>query len=142
MPEPESRQDRNARIIAEFRDNHGKVGEPFEGVPMILVHHKGRRSGVERVSPLAYQPLEGGWAIFASKGGAPTNPDWYFNLLAHPRTTIEVGDDTFDVVARETEGEERARIFAEQKRLMPVFAGYETKAVPRQIPVIVFEPAS
>lgn len=142
MPEPESRHDRNARIIAEFRGNHGKVGAPFEGVPMILIHHKGRRSGVERVSPLAYQPIDGGWAIFASKGGSPTHPDWYLNLVAHPHTTIEVGDDTFDVVAREARGPERERIWEEQKRLMPVFAGYETKAAPRQIPVIVFEPAS
>ncbi|MBO0691533.1 MAG: nitroreductase family deazaflavin-dependent oxidoreductase [Acidimicrobiaceae bacterium] len=141
MPESESRDDRNARIIAEFRSNHGKVGPPFEGVPMILVHHKGRRSGVERVNPLAYQPVEGGWAIFGSKGGAPTNPDWYLNLVAHPRTTVEVGDDTFDVVAREAQGEERERIFEEQKRLMPVFADYEAKAAPREIPVIVFEPA-
>lgn len=142
MPEPESREERNARIIAEFRGNHGKVGPPFEGVPMILIHHKGRRSGTERISPLAYQPVEGGWAIFASKGGAPTNPDWYHNLLAHPRITIEVGDDTFEVVAREAHGEERERIWAEQKRRMPVFEGYESKAAPREIPVIVFEPAT
>jgi deazaflavin-dependent oxidoreductase (nitroreductase family) len=142
MPEPESREVRNARIIDEFRSNHGKVGAPFEGVPIVLVHHQGRRSGVERVSPLAYQPIEGGWAVFASKGGAPTNPDWYLNLLAHPRTTIEVGDDAFDVVAREVQGEERGRIWEEQKRRMPVFAGYETSAAPRQIPVVVFEAAT
>jgi len=142
MPEPESRQERNDRIIAEFRSNHGKVGEPFEGVPMILIHHQGRRSGVERVTPLAYQPIDGGWAIFASKAGGPTNPDWYLNLLAHPHTKIEVGDNTFDVVAREVQGEERERIWEEQKRRMPVFAGYETSAAPRQIPVVVFESAT
>jgi deazaflavin-dependent oxidoreductase (nitroreductase family) len=141
MPETEDRHARNARIIDEFHANHGRVGAPFEGVPMILVHHRGRKSGTERVSPLAYQPLEGAWAVFASKGGAPTHPDWYRNLVANPRTTIEVGDDTFEVVAHVAEGDERQRIWSEQKRRMPGFAEYETKAAPRVIPVVVFEPA-
>jgi deazaflavin-dependent oxidoreductase (nitroreductase family) len=138
----DERLDRNARIIDEFRANHGVVGGPFEGAPMILIHHQGRKTGTERVSPLVYQPIEGGWAIFASKGGSPADPEWYLNLVAHPDTTIEVGDDTFEVVARTAEGDEREQIWAEQKRRMPGFADYEVKAAPRQIPVVVFEPAA
>jgi deazaflavin-dependent oxidoreductase (nitroreductase family) len=132
--------DWNNNITAEFRANHGQVGGQFEGAPMILIHHTGRKSGVERINPLVYQPVEGGWAIFASKGGAPAHPAWYLNLVDNPKTTIEIGDDTIAVVARVAEGEERERIWTEQKRLMPGFADYEVKAAPRQIPVVIFEP--
>ncbi|MGH8919222.1 MAG: nitroreductase family deazaflavin-dependent oxidoreductase [Actinomycetes bacterium] len=134
--------DWNTRIIEEFRANGGKVGGQFAGAPIILVHHLGRRSGVERVNPLVYLPVEGGYAVFASKAGAPTHPDWYRNLVAHPATTVEVGDQTTPVVAREATGDERQRIFARQKELMPGFAEYETSAAPRLIPVVVLEPAT
>jgi deazaflavin-dependent oxidoreductase (nitroreductase family) len=134
--------DFNEQIIAQFRANHGIVGAPFEGRPMVLVHHKGRRTGTERVNPLVYQKVEGGWAIFASKGGEPVDPAWYLNLVANPHTTIEVADDTIEVTAREVHGEERERIWSEQKRLMPGFADYEKTAAPREIPVLVFEPQS
>jgi deazaflavin-dependent oxidoreductase (nitroreductase family) len=134
--------DWNDNITAEFRANHGQVGGQFEGAPMILIHHRGRKSGAERVNPLVYQPVEGGWAIFASKGGSPEHPAWYLNLVANPKTTIEVGDDTIEVVARVAEGDERDRIWAEQKRLMPGFADYEVKAAPRAIPVVIFEPVA
>jgi deazaflavin-dependent oxidoreductase (nitroreductase family) len=92
--------DFNQKIIAEFRANGGKVGGQFEGAPMVLLHHRGAKTGTERVNPLVYRPVGDDIAIFASKGGAPTNPDWYHNVVAHPETTIEVGPDTVAVVAR------------------------------------------
>jgi len=109
---------------------------------MLLVHHKGRKSGTERVSPLVYQPVGGKWAVFASKAGAPTDPDWYLNLVANPRTTIEVGGDTFHVVARTATGAERDAIWDNQKKAMPQFAEYEVKAGKRRIPVVIFESVS
>jgi deazaflavin-dependent oxidoreductase (nitroreductase family) len=135
-----ARNDWNSRIIDEFKANDGKVGGPYEGQPMILVHHRGRKSGVERVNPMIYQPVDGGYAVFASKAGAPVHPDWYRNLVANPTTTVEVGTQTVAVVARELTGEERHLIWERQKRDSPNFADYETKAAPRTIPVLVFEP--
>jgi deazaflavin-dependent oxidoreductase (nitroreductase family) len=133
--------DPNQAVIDEFRANEGRAGGFFEGKSLALVHHKGAKSGTERVNPLAAQPLEdGSLAIFASKGGAPTHPDWYYNLLAHPETMVEFGTETFPVRARVAEGEERRRIYEEQKRVWPTFAEYEeqTKGI-REIPVIVLE---
>lgn len=131
--------DRNAKIIEEFRGNEGRVGGIFEGHPILLLHHTGAKTGTPRVNPLAYQPLDGDrWAVFGSKGGAPTNPDWYHNLIAHPDVAIEVGTDTIDVTARVAEGEERTGIWEKQKKLMPGFAGYELKTA-RQIPVVILE---
>jgi deazaflavin-dependent oxidoreductase (nitroreductase family) len=131
----------NQTIIDEFRANDGRVGGRFEGRPLLLLHHTGARSGVERVNPLAYQALEdGSWAVFGSKGGGPTNPDWYHNLRRNPRATIEVGTETHHVVARVADGEERERIWTRQKELMPGFADYE-RTTSRQIPVVVLEPA-
>ena len=133
--------DWNTQVIEDFRAHQGRVGGQFEGAPMILVHHRGRRSGVERVSPMVYQALEGGYAVFASKAGAPTDPDWYRNLVAHPDTTVEVGAETIPVRVREAAGEERESIWTAQKAAMPGFAEYETKAAPRVIPVLVLERA-
>ncbi len=130
--------DFNQRIIEEFRANGGRVGGPFEGAPMLLLHTTGARSGAERVSPVVYQPDDGGWVVFASKGGAPTNPDWFHNLRAHPDATIEVGTDTVPVVARVAEGDERERLWSRQKERMPGFADYEQKTT-REIPVVVLE---
>jgi deazaflavin-dependent oxidoreductase (nitroreductase family) len=130
--------DFNEKIIDEFRANAGKVAGPFEGAPVILLHHKGAKTGTERVSPLVYQPVGDGFAIFGSKGGAPTNPDWYHNLLANPRTTVEVGTDTIDVTAREATGAERDPIWEKQKQLMSGFADYE-RATSRKIPVVLLE---
>lgn len=135
------RNDWNAKVIEEFRANEGRVGGDFEGAPMILIHHTGRSSGTERINPVVYLPLDRGYAVFASKAGAPDHPDWYLNLMAHPQTTVEVGADTVAVTAREASGEERQRIWEQQKQVMPGFAEYETKAAPRVIPVVVFEPA-
>jgi deazaflavin-dependent oxidoreductase (nitroreductase family) len=128
----------NQKIIDEFRSNEGRVGGPFEGLPLLLLQHTGGKSGVERINPLAYQELENGFAVFASKGGSPTNPDWYHNLLANPRVRVEVGDKTYDVVARVPDSEERSRIWEEQKRRAPGFADYEKKTS-RQIPVVILE---
>jgi deazaflavin-dependent oxidoreductase (nitroreductase family) len=132
--------DFNSNIIDEFRANDGKVGGPFEGAPMILLHHQGAKTGTERVNPLVYQPVGDNFAIFASKGGAPTNPQWYRNLTAHPDTTVEIGTETYVVKARELGPEEREPIWAKQKELMPGFADYESKAAGvREIPVILLE---
>ena len=131
----------NDKIIEEFRANEGRVGGPFEGHLIVLLHHRGAKTGTERVSPLAAQALgDGKWAVFASKGGAPTNPAWFHNLVANPDVTIEVGTGTIAVTARVTEGEEREAIWTKQKQLMPGFASYEKKTT-RQIPVIVLETA-
>ena len=135
-------QDFNARIIDEFRANEGRVGPPFEGVPILLLHHRGAKTGTERVSPLAYQPLgDGAMAVFGSKGGAPTNPDWYHNIQANPQATVEVGTDTIEIVARVAEGDERERIWEKQKQDRPAFAEYEL-STPRQIPVVILERAT
>jgi len=138
MSDTASANDWNRRIIEEFRGNAGKVGGPFEGAPMLLLHHEGARTGIERVNPLVYQPVGEGFAVFASKAGAPTNPDWYHNLIANPEATVEVGEDTVRVRARVAEGEERERIWTKQKQDRPNFADYE-KQTSRQIPVVILQ---
>ena len=133
----------NQGVIDEFRANAGVVGGYFEGRDMILVHNTGAKSGKEYITPLVYQQLDGGdMAIFASYGGAPTNPAWFGNIVANPELTVEVGAETFVVKARVAEGEERDRIWEQQKVDVPGFAAYEGKAAPRQIPVIVLERVS
>ena len=132
--------DHNRAIIDEFRSNGGRVGGFFEGRPLLLLRHTGARTGTKRVNPLAYLALDTGYAVFASKGGAATNPDWYHNLLAHPETTIEIGDREIEVKARDAQGAERDEIWERQKREFPGFAGYEAKAKGRRIPVIILEP--
>jgi deazaflavin-dependent oxidoreductase (nitroreductase family) len=132
--------DWNQGIITEFRANEGRVGGPFEGATMILVHHVGRTSGKQYTTPLVYLPGEGGddsIYIFASKGGAPTNPDWYGNLIAAGEATVEVGTSTFVVTITEVTGGERDRIFAEQVKRMPGFGDYakQTEGI-RTIPVL------
>jgi len=131
--------DWNSTLIAEFRANEGRVGGQFEGAPLLLLHSIGARSGKERVNPMMYQPVHGAYAVFASKAGAPTNPDWYHNLVANPNATIEVGTRTVTVVARVADGEERDRIWATQKERYPGFAEYEQKTE-RAIPVVILEP--
>jgi deazaflavin-dependent oxidoreductase (nitroreductase family) len=133
-------QNWNTTIIEEFRANAGKVGGPFDGAPMLLLHHVGARTGTERVNPLVYLPDGDDFVIFASKGGANTNPDWFHNLRANPETTIEVGTDTVRVKAREAEGEERDRLWETIKAARPGFADYEQKTS-RRIPVVVLHRA-
>lgn len=133
--------ERNAPIIEEFRANGGRVGGMFEGTTLLLLHHTGVRSGREHVSPLAYLRDGERYVIFASKAGAPTNPDWYHNLKAHPAVTIEVGTDTVPVVASEAAGEERDRLYQAQVERSPQFAEYQRKTE-RTIPVIVLTPTA
>ncbi len=131
--------DWNDSIIDEFRANEGRVGGPFAGAPLLLLHSKGAKTGVDRVSPMMYRTVPGGWAVFASKAGADTNPDWYHNLLANPRATVEIGTQTREVTARVTEGAERDEIWTAHKTEYTGFADYERKTT-RQIPVVVLEP--
>lgn len=134
-------QSRNAPYIEEFRANAGQLGGNFEGVPVLLLHHTDTALGQPRVTPLTCQPLDGGaagWAIFASKGGATTEPAWYLDLLAGTDLTIEFGADTIEVRARVVAGDERDTIWTRQKELMPSFAAYEA-AANRTIPVVVLE---
>lgn len=130
----------NKQIIEEFRANAGKVGGPFEGMPLLILHSTGRKSGQERLNPLVYQSLDGAWAIFASKAGAPSHPDWYYNVTADADVVIEVGAETRDVRARVAEGDERTRIWEAQKAAAPQFAEYEQSAGGREIPVVVLDP--
>jgi len=137
MPDPNNW---NQRVITEFRANEGRVGGPFAGAPMILVHHVGRTSGKEYINPLVYLPGEGDGGsmyIFGSKAGAPTDPDWYRNLVAAGEATVEVGTGTFVVTIAEVTGEERDRIYAEQVKRMPGFGDYAKKTEGiRTIPVL------
>lgn len=130
----------NEKIIEQFRDNGGKVGGQFEGAPLLLLHSTGAKSGNERVNPVMYQDLGGSYAVFASKGGAPTNPDWFHNLRAHPDATIEVGTETRRVRARVAASNEREP-FWRQKERWPGFADYE-RSTTRQIPVVILEPVA
>ncbi|HWF49628.1 MAG TPA: nitroreductase family deazaflavin-dependent oxidoreductase [Solirubrobacteraceae bacterium] len=135
-----SANDFNAHIIEEFRTNDGQVGGPLANMPLVLLHHTGAKSGQSRVNPLAYLRDDGRYVIFASKAGAPTNPDWYHNLKAHPNTKIEVGTDTLDVTATEASGEERDRLFEKMAENSPQFGEYAEKT-DRVIPVMVLTPA-
>jgi len=132
--------DWNEKIIAEFRANEGRVGGGFEGAPMALVHSLGRKSGREYVNPIVYLPDEDDddtIYVFASKGGAPASPDWYYNLAAAGVGTVERGTDTYSVKVQELTGDERDRVYAEQARRFPGFADYarKTEGV-RTIPVL------
>jgi deazaflavin-dependent oxidoreductase (nitroreductase family) len=129
----------NAQIIDEFHANGGRVGGMFAGTPLLLLHHTGAKSGKSRINPLAYHRDNGRYVIFASKAGAPTNPDWYYNLKAHPAVRIEVGTETIEAVAREATGEEREALFRAQAERSPQFAEYEKKT-DRMIPVIILTP--
>jgi deazaflavin-dependent oxidoreductase (nitroreductase family) len=130
--------DMNVGLIKEFRANAGVVGGYFEGKPVLLLHHTGAKSGTVRVNPLMYNVDGDNLVIFASKAGAPSHPDWYRNLLANPKTQVEVGADTLDVTVREAKGEERDRLWDRQKAEYPQFADYE-KSTDRVIPVLILE---
>jgi deazaflavin-dependent oxidoreductase (nitroreductase family) len=132
--------DWNAKIIAEFRANGGKVGGNFEGAPVVLMHHVGRKSGKESVNPVMYLPDDNDPAtiyVFASKAGAPTHPDWYWNMTEAGRAVVEVGTETYDVTVRDVTGDERDTVYAEQASRYPGFAEYEEKTAGiRVIPVL------
>ena len=133
--------DWNQKVIDEFRANAGHVGGNFEGRTLLLLHHRGAKTGTERVNPVAYQRVsDNSVAIFATKGGAPTNPNWYYNVLANPDVSIEMGTETFTARAHVAEGVERELIWERQERDWPAFAGYEEKTEGiREIPVIVLQ---
>ncbi|GAB3493524.1 nitroreductase family deazaflavin-dependent oxidoreductase [Flexivirga lutea] len=142
MSEEKSPVGFNEKNIAEFRANGGKLGGPFTGAPVLLLHTTGARSGNERVSPMMYQDLgDGTIAVFASKAGADSNPDWFHNLRANPQVSAEIGTGTQTFTARVAEGDERDAIWSKQKNDYPGFAGYEAKT-DRVIPVVILEPAA
>ncbi|MCV7420536.1 nitroreductase family deazaflavin-dependent oxidoreductase [Mycobacterium yunnanensis] len=128
----------NRQVIEAFRATGGKPGGQWEGIPVVLVHHVGAKSGKKRIAPLV--PLVDGDRIYiiASKGGSDTNPDWYHNLRAHPETVAEWGAETFPVTARVLEGQEREDVYAKQVALQPQFGDYQRRTS-RLIPVIELE---
>jgi deazaflavin-dependent oxidoreductase (nitroreductase family) len=132
--------DWNSNSIAEFRANEGRVGGPFEGAPVVLVHHRGRKSGSEYVTPMMYLPHDTDdnvIYVFATKGGVPSNPDWYYNLIAAGEGSVERGTEAYPVTVRDVPGEERDRVYAEQAQRYPGFAEYERQVAGiRTIPVL------
>ncbi len=135
MSELDGVNDFNKEIIGEFRANGGKVGGRFAGAPMILIHHVGAKSGVERVSPMVYFPDGDRMLVVASAAGSPKNPDWYHNLKANPRVDVEVGTETFPVVAEVLPPAERDEKWAQITAVAPGFAEYQEKTS-RVIPVL------
>jgi len=131
--------DWNRKIIDEFRANGGKVGGMFDGKTLLLLHTKGAKSGQERINPVAYVRNGEKFVVIASKGGAPTNPDWYYNVVATPDLTVEVGTETFRVHATVAEEPERTRLYNKMVEMMPGFDDYRRKTT-RKIPVIVLMP--
>ena len=133
--------DWNRAIIEEFRANEGRVGGQFAGAPLLLLHTIGAKSGIERVNPMMYQDLgDGRIAVFASKAGADTDPDWYRNLTVNRDVTAEIGTETRGFRARTADADEREVIWTKQKTDYPGFADYESKTT-RVIPVVILDPA-
>jgi len=131
--------DWNQNIIEEFRANDGKVGGMFEGAPLLLLHHTGARTGTERVTPLMYQEVSGGYAVFASKAGADSNPDWFYNVTASGEATVEIGSNSLPVAVRVARDDEHDNIWSRQKKDWPQFAEYERQTSRDVIPVVVLE---
>ncbi len=129
----------NTKIIEEFRANGGKVGGNFAGRPLLLLHTTGAKSSQERVNPVAYTQDGDRLVVIASKGGAPTNPDWYHNIVSNPHIIVEVGTEKFEVDAEVTKEPERTRLYDKMVEVMPGFAEYRRKTT-RQIPVIALTP--
>ena len=138
--------DRNAKIVEEFRANDGRVAGPFENQPLALLHYVGRKSGEEYLAPAAYLAADGDpntIYVFASAGGRPEHPQWYRNLTAAGKATVEVGTETYPVIVTELTGAERDRVFSEQARRNPGFAEYERKLTGiRTIPVLALRRAA
>ncbi len=133
--------DFNQTVIAEFRANNGKVGGPFANTSLLLLNTIGAKSGQPRTLPLAYTMDGDRFIIIASKAGAPTNPDWYYNLLANPIVTIEIGHERFQARAVVAEGQERERLYAQMAERLPQFAEYQ-RNTSRQIPVVILQPTA
>ena len=133
------RDDWNRQTIEEFRANQGQVGGVWEGRPLLILTTKGAKSGQPRTNPMMYMREDDRLFVFASKGGAPSNPDWYYNLVAHPDVTVEIGDQTYPATAKPVTGEERDRIYDEWAKMYPQFREYQEKTT-RVIPVIELIP--
>ncbi len=131
--------ERNRSVIEEFRANAGKVGGNYQRMPVLLLTTKGKKSGRMHTTPLAYTRDGDRLFVIGSKGGSPTHPDWYRNLVADPQVTVEVGPEKFGANAVVLEGKERAQAFTHQAAEMPFFADYEKRVTTRQIPVIALE---
>jgi deazaflavin-dependent oxidoreductase (nitroreductase family) len=127
--------DFNAQIVEQFRANQGRLGGPFQGTPVLLLHTTGAKTGIERVHPVVYLDLDGRRYVFASKAGADTSPDWYHNLVAHPDVSVEVGADRYNARATPVTGPDRDRIYSEQARRYSNFDDYQKKTS-RVIPVV------
>jgi deazaflavin-dependent oxidoreductase (nitroreductase family) len=130
----------NAKIIAEFRATAGRVGGPWEDIPLLLLHHTGAKSATAHVNPVAYLRDDSRYFIWAANGGAPKHPAWYHNLKAHSITRIEVGSETVDVVAEEVTGAERDRLYARATDRYPQLGDAASKT-DRLIPIVVLRPA-
>jgi deazaflavin-dependent oxidoreductase (nitroreductase family) len=135
ITDPRAIDEMNQAAIREFRANQGKVGGPMEGMPILLLTMTGAKTGRTLIRPLCYSRDGDRLVIIASFGGAPHNPPWYYNLLAHPVITVEVGTEKFKARASQTSGAERQRLFDAQACLMPFFNDYQQKTK-RQIPVL------
>jgi len=131
--------ERNKKIIDEFRANEGRVGGNFEGKLLLLLHTTGAKSGQERINPLACVKDGNRFVVIASKGGADTHPDWYYNVIAEPQVAVEVGTEKFQARATIAEEPERTRLYDKMVEVMPGFDGYRRKTT-RMIPVIVLTP--
>ena len=133
-----STNDVNETVITEFRSNGGKVSGDFANMSLLLLTSIGAKSGQTRTTPLVYTTDEDRLAIIASKAGSPTNPDWYYNLLAHPVVTVEIGSERFQARAALTEESDRERLYAKMVKQVPGFAEYQRKTS-RKIPVLTLE---
>ncbi len=131
--------DWNLRTIEEFRANKGKVGGMWEGRPLLLLTTTGAKSGQHRTNPVMYMREGDHLYVFASKGGAPTHPHWYHNLLAHPNVTVELADEKFNAIAKPVTAQARDHIYAKWAMMYPQFREYQEKTT-RKIPVIELEP--
>jgi deazaflavin-dependent oxidoreductase (nitroreductase family) len=141
MSETNERNAHNQMIIDEFRANDGVVGGRFEGKTLLLLHTTGAKTGKEHVNPAAYVRDGEKYVVIASKGGAPDNPDWYYNILAHPHLSVEVGTKTFQVDAKVTDEPERTRLYNKMADMMDSFNDYRRNTT-RVIPVIELTPVS
>ncbi len=135
------RSERNQAVIDEFRANSGKVGGRWEGGQLLLLTTTGARSGTRRTTPVVYMTDGGRLLVFASRGGRPTSPDWYHNLVANPTVTVEVGNERYEAKAAVLSGEERDRLYALQAEKAPAFAQYQANTT-RKIPVVALEKAT
>lgn len=129
----------NKKVIEEFRANEGRVGGNFEGKVLLLLHTRGAKSGQERINPVATVKDGERWVVIASKAGAPTHPDWYYNVVANPQVTVEVGTEKFQALASVAEEPERTRLYDQMVKVMPGFDDYRSNTS-RVIPVIVLTP--